>query len=158
MNYTNPLPQSQEYMDIWFKGLLDENGELTANGSVGKMRARLTGCNFENRTLELVHPILPWEINPQNALHGGLISAAFDTTLSILGEYFCYPYALVTVTLNVTFCSPVFLESENLHIESKIDFLGKSLISVSGIAWTEDKNSPVATATSTLKILSKERS
>ena len=50
-----------------------------------------------------------WELNPENIMHGGIISTALDTSMGFLAHYYTHLSAptVVTVTMNVTFLKPV---------------------------------------------------
>lgn len=146
----------QVNMETWYKNLLDENGDLRDDALSGMIHPHFIGCDFTKGTSTFSHTAMEWQLNPQNMQHGGITSTAFDTDLGFLAQYYVQPYPEVAVSLNVTFLKPIF-EGNTYFVESKIESLGKSLITVSGTAWTDDKRNPIATCMATYKAVTFER-
>lgn len=152
MDYRKLKGLSQEDMTLWFQGISNKNSRLLRQGVIPKMEPRFRTCDFEAGTLEVAFQVLPWELNPQKVVHGGIISTAVDTTLGMLCHYYVNPHVITTVSLNTTFHKPIVL-GDTFVIKGKIDFLGRSLVTVSGEIYSKEDTVLAATSTATFKIL-----
>lgn len=151
MNYAGLSGLSQENMEEWFRNRLAPTTPMLQSGLVGKMQPSFVRCNFEEGTAVMSYAVMPWEMNPQNVMHGGILSSAFDTTLGILCHYYHLPHNLTTINISTTFIKPVFADN-TLYMEAKIDHLGNSLVTTSGKVWIDDENNPVAICNATFKV------
>lgn len=61
-------------------------------------------CDFVKGTIDMAYHAQEWELNPENIMHGGIISTALDTSMGLLAHYYTHLSAptVVTVTMNVT--------------------------------------------------------
>lgn len=152
MDYRKLEGRSQEDMQAWFDGICKGESRLLRQGVIPRMAPKFIGCNFLDGTLEVAYEALDWELNPQNIIHGGIISTAFDTTMGMLSHYYVKPHVVTTVSLNTTFHKPIMM-GDTFHVKAKIEFLGRSLSSTTGEIFTKEYDVLAATATATFKIL-----
>ena len=156
MKPTEATLYSQEAMEAWFKQVTSPGSCLLRHGIVPKLQPKFVCCNLEEKTVTLSFDVLPWELNPQNVIHGGLIATAFDTTLCLLCHYFTKPRGVITVSLNTTYHKPIFMGS-TFHITAKMEFQGGSLCNITGEAWVQNPPVLASSATSILKVLKEEQ-
>lgn len=107
-------------------------------------------CDFVKGTIDMAYHAQEWELNPENIMHGGIISTALDTSMGLLAHYYTHLSAptVVTVTMNVTFLKPV-LAGDIFHIQCQLDSLGRTLATVKAEVRLErdDILAGIATAT-----------
>lgn len=151
---------SQADMEQWhISRTTEKDSPLLRNGAVRNIQPHFVSCNFAEGENVLSFPVLDWEMNPQQMVHGGIISTCFDTALGVLCHYYGKPHNLVTVQLSVSFLKPV-PKKDTMLFHSKIKSFGRSLVMVEGEAYLQSSHEIVATASAIFKILhpvSKER-
>ncbi len=132
MQHRTKIPGlSQADMEGFFQNAMLPGSELKHHGVIPRMDPRFISCNFEKGTLDMAYDAQEWELNPENILHGGMISTALDTSMGFLAHYYTHLSAptVVTVTMNVTFLKPVLAE-DTFHIKCQLDSLGRTLATV----------------------------
>ena len=144
---------SQEDMEKWhINRTTDTNSPLMRNGAVRNIQPHFVSCDFEEGELVFSFPVLKWQMNPQQMVHGGIISTCFDTTLGVVCHYYAQPYPLVTVQLSTSFLKPV-PKGETMVFRAKITSFGRSLVTVEGEAYLESTHEIAATSSAIFKIL-----
>ena len=85
------------------------------------------------------------ENNERGEVHGGAISAMFDTAMGITVLAYCDSVEISTADLSVSFIRP-FL-GESFIFRSEVIHLGRSLVRVRAIAYDEASGKTLASAT-----------
>ena len=109
---------SQEDMETFFQNAMLPGSELKHHGVIPQMDPVFVTCDFVKGTIDMAYHAQEWELNPENIMHGGIISTALDTSMGLLAHYYTRLSAptVVTVTMNVTFLKPV-LAGDIFHIK-----------------------------------------
>lgn len=152
MRLTQTERLSQADMEEWFQMITTEGSRLLSHGLAARVSPKYVSCSYEESRAELAYNVMRWDMDAQNTVHNGIIAAALDTSLGMLCHYYTKPRVVTTVNLNTTYHAPVLLEN-TFHVKGKIDFLGRSLCTISGEVWTEGGSTLAATATAVFKIL-----
>lgn len=141
---------SQEDMETFFQNAMLPGSELKHHGVIPQMDPVFVTCDFVKGTIDMAYRAQEWELNPENIMHGGIISTALDTSMGFLAHYYTHLSAptVVTVTMNVTFLKPV-LAGDIFHIKCQLDSLGCTLATVKAEVRLErdDILAGIATAT-----------
>ena len=141
---------SQEDMETFFQNAMLPGSELKHHGVIPQMDPIFVTCDFVKGTIDMAYRAQEWELNPENIMHGGIISTALDTSMGFLAHYYTHLSAptVVTVTMNVTFLKPV-LAVDIFHIQCQLDSLGRTLATVTAEVRLErdDILAGIATAT-----------
>ena len=141
---------SQEDMETFFQNAMLPGSELKHHGVIPQMDPVFVTCDFVKGTIDMAYRAQEWELNPENIMHGGIISTALDTSMGFLAHYYTHLSAptVVTVTMNVTFLKPV-LAGDIFHIQSQMDSLRRTLATVKAEVRLErnDILAGIATAT-----------
>ena len=141
---------SQEDMETFFQNAMLPGSELKHHGVIPQMDPVFVTCDFVKGTIDMAYRAQEWELNPENIMHGGIISTALDTSMGFLAHYYTHLSAptVVTVTMNVTFLKPV-LAGDIFHIKCQLDSLGRTLATVKAEVRLErdDILAGIATAT-----------
>ena len=124
---------NQLQMENAIKGVLERIAKSGTKDTVEKMmKPYFLGCNYEEKSLTIGYDIEPWELNPQNVLHGGIITTAFDNVFGTLTHYFAGGNTFVTtVEIGVHFHKPVFL-GDKIVVTAKATHIGKTLAGYTG--------------------------
>ena len=86
---------SQEDMETFFQNALLPGSELKHHGVIPQMDPVFVTCDFVKGTIDMAYHAQEWELNPENIMHGGIISTALDTSMGLLAHYYtnrCYRY------------------------------------------------------------------
>lgn len=86
-----------------------------------------------------------WETNERGEIHGGAISAMFDTAMGMTVLAFSDSENISTADLNVSFIRP-FL-GESYLFKTEIVHPGRNIVRVRAIAYDEKSGKPLASAT-----------
>ncbi|NLP30140.1 MAG: PaaI family thioesterase [Clostridiales bacterium] len=97
----------------------------------GKLNLKLVGCNAEAGTITMEFPVMDWQLNTNNVMHGGMIATAFDEVLGIFAHYFAEGKAALTSNITVHYLKPV-PKGDSLLITAKIISAGRKVITLSG--------------------------
>lgn len=95
------------------------------------MSPKLAGCSEKDQTVTLEFPVLEWELNPYDKMHGGLIATAFDEAFGLYAFYLSGGKSVVSVSITLNYLKPVPM-NDSILITSKVTSLGKKLITLSG--------------------------
>lgn len=97
----------------------------------------------EGVTVSAQMVVEPWMQGGPGVIHGGVLTAAFDEALGnaplLIGSL------AVTVHLEIDFAKPIPLGS-TLRFESTVDGVAGRKVYVTGQAWIEETDTPVAAA------------
>ena len=147
----NEIPGlSQADMEAYFQDAMQPGSDLKHHGVIPQMDPRFIACDFEKGTLDMAYDVKEWELNPEDVIHGGMISTALDTSMGVLAHYYTHLNAptVVTVTMNVSFLKPIVL-GDTFHIKAQLDSVGRTLATVKAEVRLErdDVLACIATAT-----------
>ena len=65
------------------------------------MEPNFISCNGEDRTITIEYPVIEWQQNYSNSMHGGIIATAFDEVLGNFAYYASSEKSVVTVNISV---------------------------------------------------------
>lgn len=155
MHWTKIPGLSQAEMEAFFHTAMLPGSELKHHGVIPQMDPRFLACDFEKGTLEMAYEAQEWELNPENILHGGIISTALDTSMGFLAHYYTHLHAptVVTATMNVSFLKPV-LAGDTFHVKAQLDSLGRTLATVKAEVRLEREDILACIATATFMAVS----
>ncbi len=105
------------------------------------------GFREDEQTSEILFCTQEWEKNQREEIHGGAISAMFDTAMGITAAAFQGAGSVSTADLQVSFIRP-FL-SGAFVFSTQITSMGKTLIRTTCIAREKQSGKIVATASGT---------
>lgn len=121
---------------------IEENAGQSMNALLAP---ELCDLDEENLISEMRFRKYEWESNERGEVHGGAISAMFDTAMGITVLAYCDSVEISTADLSVSFIRP-FL-GESFIFRSEIIHLGRSLVRVRAIAYDEASGKTLASAT-----------
>lgn len=123
------------------------------NGRVDcSLRPQLVSCNETERTITIEFPVLEWELNSNNVMHGGIIATVFDEALGIFANYISQGKRAVTSNISVNFLKPV-PQNDSLLITAKLTSSGRKLITLTGEGRLKSNNMLTDTAMATYTII-----
>lgn len=95
------------------------------------MNPRLAACSEKEQTVTIEFPVLEWQLNPGDTMHGGIIATAFDIALGIFAHYLNHYKSTVTVNISLNYIKPVPM-GDSILITAKVTSLGERIITLSG--------------------------
>ena len=123
------------------------------DGRINKqMNPKFVACSELDHTITIEFPVLEWQLNLHNGMHGGVIAAAFDEALGIFANFLSEENPSVTGNLAVNYLKPVPQE-DSLMITAKVTSLGRKLITLSGEGRLKNSGLLTNTAMATYVIL-----
>lgn len=97
----------------------------------GMMLPKVAACSETEQSVTLEFPVLEWELNQADTMHGGTIAAAFDISMGILAHCLNQYRSVVTVNMSINYVKPIPM-GDSFLITVKATSLGKKIITVSG--------------------------
>jgi len=116
------------------------------------MNPRLTGCSEKEKSITLEFPVLEWQLNPYDKMHGGLIATAFDEAFGVFAFYLSGKKPVVSVNLTFNYLKPVPM-NDAIRITVKATSLGRKLLTMSGECYLKSSGDLTNTAIGTFAIL-----
>lgn len=116
------------------------------------MKAKLVSCSEKEHTVTIEFPVMEWQLNPFDKMHGGLIATAFDEALGILAIYLNNGKPAVSVSMSLNYLKPVPM-NDSILITAKATSLGKKLITLSGECRLKSSGLLTGTAIETYAII-----
>ena len=110
------------------------------------MKKTLISCSEEEAEVTLAYEVEDWELNPNGAMHGGLIGTAIDTACGMVTRYMSENLLASTVSLNVDYLRPVF-GGDRLLVTAKLVRLGGHMANLRAEARRGSDRKPAALAT-----------
>ena len=155
MHWTEIPGLSQAPMEQFFRDAMKPDSHLLHHGVIPRMDPRFVSCDHEKGTLDVAYDVQAWELNPEDVIHGGMISTALDTTMGVLSHYYTQNSAptVVTVTMNVSFLKPIVL-GDTFHIKAQLDSIGRTLATVKAEVRLERDDTLACIATATFMAVS----
>ena len=146
------MNENQQLMEETIKNLIELTKEQSKNDGLERvevmMNPQFVKCNYDERTLTLAYDVEKWELNPQNVMHGGIITTAFDNTFGILSHFFSGKQYVTTVELAVHFHKPILL-GDRIEITVKASSIGKTILSYTGECVVVNRENLLASTAST---------
>ncbi|MCI2063083.1 MAG: PaaI family thioesterase [Eubacteriaceae bacterium] len=132
---------------MWDKlcGALDPDGFDMRNSFNGRLEPHPVGCSLEEMTSEIEYPILEWELNQAGQVHGGILCTMFDISAGSLAKIVNELEFNPTVSLNVRFIRPA-MHGDTAVIKTVIESNGRTLVNMSGRAFSKNSGKLLATA------------
>lgn len=112
------------------------------------MTVHYVNCNAAEGTLELSHQMADWEINIMNTMHGGLISFLMDANMAIASRAYTGDSMTPTLDMSIQFLRAVKAGAE-VHTKATITHVGRSIINLNAVLWSDNPAQPCATASGT---------
>ena len=127
--------------------------DVFSAADAGRINDRLepafTSCCAENRTLSVSFVAKDWMLNPNNTLHGGILSTATDIVMCVLGRYLVQKRTIVTAQLSINFLCSV-QKNDVFTVHATADHVGRRSIMMHAHITTSSSDKTVATATAVL--------
>jgi uncharacterized protein (TIGR00369 family) len=134
-----------------------EHVVLTEEGHINELiKPGFGSCSEEKVSITLEYPVMAWESNSNNVMHGGIIATIMDTTLGILANYLSSGSGKAfapTINMSINYLKPIPV-GETLCVEAKVVSFGKSLITVYGESYISGTTDITASATATYIMMS----
>lgn len=124
--------------------------EREAGRPNGMIKPSLVSCDAERKSIVYEYPILDWELNFKDVLHGGIMSLMFDMSMGVLANYYSPGFA-PTANISVNFFKPA-PKGDSLLITTKITSSGKRLINVHAEAFLKSSEVMVSNAFATFAV------
>jgi uncharacterized protein (TIGR00369 family) len=150
--HTLDLKMEQAIMEKTIEHVINVTKSESESGVIQMMQPKYIGCSYQDKEISVMFHVEKWELNPQGSMHGGLISAAFDTTYGMLTHYLAKDSFITTVDLSTRYLKPVPIGSD-LLIKAKACSVGRTIVSLTGEAFLVGKDILAATSSSTFMIL-----
>lgn len=155
MHWTEISGLSQSDMEVFFHAAMQPDSEIKHHGVIPRMNPVFVSCDYKKGTLDMAYAVQEWELNPENIIHGGMISTALDSTMGMLSHYYTHLTSptVVTVTMNVSFLKPV-LPTDTFHVSCQLESIGRTMSTVSAEVRLERDNILACIATASFMAVS----
>ena len=137
----------QQRMDAYLDKTMIENNVNQKDQICGMLQSIRVGCSFEDKSLSLGFPVLPWQTNRAGLLHGGIICTAMDMTAATLARFFAGENYCPTVSLDVKYIRPVEV-GDTMIVTVKGTAVGRRITQIQAEAVSEKTGKLVATGAS----------
>lgn len=145
------LEIKQQEMEARFQNL--QNRSTNPDEFNWMINPSFYACSYEQKQLTLSFPTEPWERNPHDVLHGGMICTFFDCTFGCLTAYLTGE-SITTIQLSTSYLKPVQI-GETALVTVKASSIGKTIIHLTGELWCKESGILASTATAAFMILKK---
>ncbi len=115
-----------------------------------KLDLKLKDCSKENAFAEFIFDVQEWCRNPYGGVHGGIISAAFDTTMG-MGAVGMTKHFVTTTDISVSFLRA--MNGEQYLFQIEYDKIGKTLVRCRGKAIDTATGELCATAMASFMVI-----
>lgn len=112
-----------------------------------QMQPYLYTFSPEDKAITIAFPVQKKQLNPNNAMIGGLITNAVDIACGLLIFAIDGPIIPPTITMTTNFINAIFID-DTLLIEAKIESWGKRIINVSARGTSKNNGKTIVTSTS----------
>lgn len=120
--------------------------------TIKMMAPRLVACSEKEQTVTIEFPVLEWQLNHAEVMHGGIIATAFDVGLGIFAHYLNGGRRVVSANLTLNFIKPVPM-GDSILITAKATSLGKKLTTLTGECHLKSSGLLTNTALATFAIV-----
>lgn len=128
------------------KGITEEIRNNKSVNMNSLMAPEPCGYDEDRMAAEIRFKRKDWERNERGEIHGGAISAMFDTAMGMTVLAYSESESISTADLSVSFIRP-FL-GDSYMFKTEIVHLGRSLVRVRAVAYDEESGKTLASATS----------
>lgn len=140
--------KTQEQFEQYIKEII-ERLVTTQYGEVNRMLSpEFVSCDVEKMEAVLDFPVLNWELNQLNGLHGGISAAQFDFAMAIPAIFLSDMQFTPTIQMDITYVKPV-PAGETLRIKATLVSHGRTLINVEGKGYLKSSGKLAITARGT---------
>lgn len=135
----------QQFMERVLAAAFSVRQDAQADRIFERLHPRLRSCSAEERMLCAAFTAEDWMLNPQDTLHGGILSTAADLTMSVLTRYLKRTRGAATVQLSVTFLRPI-RRGETFTVRALADHAGRRSVMIRAEIAAEGSDKLAATA------------
>lgn len=143
-----------EQFEILIKSELDSLLKAKKDTTTSMLKPEFYSYDEENAALTIKFPVLKWELNGNEVMHGGNIASAFDVGLGIFANVASNNRFAPTTNLSINYIKPVHF-GDSLLVTAKLTSVGNKLITLSGEGRLESNGKIAATAMATYTIAAK---
>lgn len=136
--------QSKKDIEKNLEVISEEIKIIEGRGMNALLEPEPAGCNPEEMTADIRFKAKEWEKNHRGEIHGGAVSAMFDTAMGMTALAYTGHESVATADLTVSFIRP-FLGSSYIFT-AEIVHPGRSLIRMRATAVDEDTGKCLASA------------
>jgi uncharacterized protein (TIGR00369 family) len=138
----------QARLEAHIKKNIEENDTLYKDKINGIIDGRLVECSYEDKTLVMSYPIVPWQANRGDGIHGGILSTMIDSAIAVLARFYAgeQNYA-PTVSLDVKFVRPAKV-GDTLLTHVKATATGRRISQFTCEVYSKNTGKLIATAAS----------
>ena len=123
----------EERMRLFFR-LVAMSGK---KNNLTMMKPAFVDCDYEKKQLTLSFPVLEWELNDKNGMHGGWIACIFDTTFGLLMYHYVGGDEMATISLHTDYIKSV-PAGDILRCQAEIQRLGSNIVAIKGQLFLSD--------------------
>jgi len=134
----------QAFMEKTLQAAYADNGEDFSGRIFNALSPKFHSCSAEDCSLTASFVAEDWMLNPQDTLHGGVLSTVFDMTMCNLARYLKKVRGVATVQLSIQFLRAI-KRGETFTITAIADHVGRRSTMIRAEARVE--GSPKLTAT-----------
>ena len=135
----------QERMEAYLEKTMHENNIVQKDTVNGMMRSVNMGCSYEDLSITLGFPVLQWQANRAEMMHGGAICTAFDMAAAAVARFCAGENYAPTISLDVKYIRPVQL-GDTMEVTAKATAAGKRITQIVCEAKSQNTGKLVATA------------
>lgn len=139
--------EQQRIMEEMFFGAVNGKEESPSQ-LMEMMQMEAVKCSAAELSMTLRFPVQKWQLNASGVVHGGITATILDMAMGVLAHTLVGMRSTPTVSLNVQYLSPG-KEGDCLRVEVSADKVGRSLIYLTGRAFSEQTGKEIAVATCT---------
>ena len=135
-----------EFKNKEIKGIFKKMAEKSSGDKENMnslMEPRFIGCSEDGSMTRIGFAGMDWEKNQRGQIHGGAISAMFDTAMGMSATAFS-KREVTTAELTISFIRPFY--GKSYIIDTEILNAGRSLIRTRAAAYDEDTGKLLASA------------
>ena len=100
-----------------------------------RLQPRILSCDAETPSVTISFPVLPWELNVNGVVNGGISATMLDSVMGTL-SYAISGAFTPTISLNTSYLRPVPPEG-TLMVRATATMAGRAVIYISGELWEE---------------------
>ena len=135
----------QAFMERIFREAFSEEPDAMSNRIFNILCPRFAGCDAGAKSLSVAFTAADWMLNPQDTLHGGILSTALDMTMSTLGRCVKCVRGIATVQLSINFIRPIPAGAEFV-VTAAADHVGRRSVAIRAEVHDAASGKLVATA------------
>ncbi|MGI6751137.1 MAG: PaaI family thioesterase [Anaerovoracaceae bacterium] len=150
MSYDEKEMIANKKMEEEFKVRINIMHERESGRPNGMIQPSLISCDAGKKEVTYEYPVLDWELNFKDVLHGGIMSLMFDLSMGLLANYYATGFS-PTSNINVNFIKPA-PKGDKLLVTARIISVGKRLVNVYAEAYLKSSGAMAANAFGTFAV------